>query len=56
MIAIELPADAFLPRIDPHPDLVAATVPTSRQMAEAVGIMGLLTDADSRWFRPAVSA
>ena len=40
--------------IEPHPELVAATVPTSRQVCEAAGRMGLLTE--DRWFRPAVTA
>jgi hypothetical protein len=41
---------------DPHPELVAATVPTSRQVAEAAALLGWLPAADERLFRPAVSA
>jgi hypothetical protein len=46
--------ETLLGLIEPHPELVAATVPTSRQVAEAAGRMGLLSE--DRWFRPAVSA
>ena len=56
MITIELPADAFLPPVEPHPEFVAAMRPTPRQVAEAVLLMGLLSDPDERWIRPAVSA
>jgi len=30
--------------------------PEPREVAEAVGLMGLLSDPEERWFRPAVSA
>ena len=56
MIAIEIPADVFLPAIEPHPELVAAMRPTPAQVAEATVILGLLSDPDERWIRPAVSA
>jgi hypothetical protein len=32
---------------DPHPDLVAATVPTNRDVLMAVAVLGWLPDA--RW-------
>ena len=56
MIVLEVPADARLPRIDPHPELVAVTRPTARQVAEATALLGLLSDPEERWFRAAVSA
>ena len=56
MITIELPADTLLGLIEPHPELVAAMRPTPAQVAEATVILGLLSDPDERWFRPAVSA
>ena len=37
-----------MPPIEPHPDLVASTVPTSRQVAEAAGMLGLYPDPDDR--------
>lgn len=42
--------------IDAQQALDAPLAPTPRQVAEATGYMGLLSDADERWFRPAVSA
>ena len=56
MITIELPADTLLSLIEPHPELVAIQRPTPAQVTEATVVMGLLSDPDSRWLRPAVSA
>ncbi len=39
--------------VEPHPDLVAATVPTNRDMLLAATVLGWLPDA--RW-EPAVPA
>lgn len=48
--------ETLLYMVEPHPELVAIQRPTPLQVAEAAGVLGLLTDADSRWFRPAVAA
>ena len=40
--------------VEPHPELVAATVPTSRQVCEAAAVLGWLPG--ERLFTPAVSA
>ena len=48
--------ETLLALTDPHPEWVAATSPTPAQVTEAIGVFGLLTDPDARWFRPAVSA
>ena len=37
-----------MPPIEPHPDLVASTVPTSRQVNEAVAVMGFYPSDDDR--------
>lgn len=34
----------------------AAVQPTPRQVTEAAALVGLLSDTDERWFRPAVTA
>jgi hypothetical protein len=44
---------AILARIESHAAPVAVT---PAQVAAAAALMGLLSDADERWFRPAVSA
>jgi hypothetical protein len=46
----------LLPAIEPHPDLIAATYPTPRQVAEMAALTGWLSDADARWIAPAVKA
>ena len=57
MLSVSLDAlESLLPVIEPHPELVAAMRPTSRQVTEAAGVCGLLSDEDERWFRPAVKA
>jgi hypothetical protein len=48
--------EALFSLVEPHPALVAATTPTPAQVVEAIGVFGLLTDPDARWFRPAVTA
>ena len=48
--------DTLIAVIEPHPELVATQCPTPRQVAEAAAVFGLLSDADERWFKPAVSA
>ena len=40
--------EALMPTIEPHPDLVASTVPTSRQVNEAVAVMGFYPSDDDR--------
>lgn len=42
--------------IDAQRALDASPAPTSRQVAEATAYLGLLSDHDERWFRPAVTA
>jgi hypothetical protein len=42
--------------IDAQRALDAPPRPTSFQVAEATAYLGLLSDAEERWFRPAVRA
>ena len=50
-----MPLETLLALIEPHPELVASKKPTPAQVTAAIGVMGLLTDPDDRWFRPAVA-
>jgi hypothetical protein len=54
-VIIDLDDDAFLAPPEPHPALVAAVRPAPRQVTEAAGVYGLLSDAEERWFMPAVA-
>ena len=56
MIEIEVDAETFLAAFEPAPELVAVQPVTPRQVCEAIEMMGLLSDPDCRWFRPAVRA
>ena len=56
MVAVSSLETILAAVIEPHPELVAATVPTSRQVCEAAAVLGWLPGASERLFTPAVSA
>lgn len=47
---------ALLAALQPHPELVAVQRVTPAEVTEAAAVLGMLSDPDERWFRPAVSA